>query len=70
MRAAVWYVERNPGLVMRDIAKKLHIGAYGRNNALGYEPIWRAVRAGLLVTRPGARRGTRVLYTPEQAAEL
>ncbi len=61
MARAVAYVETHPGCVMRDAARAVHVGAYGRNNALGYDPIHRAIRAGVLTRAPGPRRGTYVL---------
>lgn len=61
MARAIAYVERHPGCVMRDAARAVHIGARGKNNALGYDPIHRAIRAGVLTRAPGPRRGTYVL---------
>lgn len=57
MLAAVAYVAANPGCAILPVAKALHIGARtGRNNALGYNPVHRAIRAGLIrATRSNGR---------------
>lgn len=42
------------GLVMYSVAKRLHIGArLGTNCACGYNPIHRAIKAGLIVRKNG-----------------
>jgi hypothetical protein len=49
MLRAVEIAARSPGCSILYIASRLHIAAEnGRNNALGYNPVHRAVRAGLL----------------------
>lgn len=54
MRAAVSFVAANPGCAILPVAKALHIGARtGRNNALGYNPVHRAIKAGLIRAERG-----------------
>jgi hypothetical protein len=49
MKAATAYVARNPGCPIRPVAMFLHVGAArGTNNALGYNPVHRAIDAGLI----------------------
>lgn len=49
MLAAVAFVAANPGCAILPVAAHLHVGARtGRNNALGYNPVHRAIDAGLL----------------------
>ena len=65
MARAVAYVAANPGCCIRDVANRLHIAAErGTNNALGYNPVHRAIKAGLIVARSGRRNGTYALYAP------
>lgn len=63
MRAAAAYVERNPGCSKLDVA----IGAVqnvsgSRDMGALYEPVNRAIRAGLIVARGGASRARYYLY--------
>jgi len=54
MELAVSIVRANPGIVTYHVAKRLHRAcANGKNNALGYNPIHRALKAGLIVKRDG-----------------
>ena len=54
MERAVEIVRSNPGCSKLFVAARLHIGAAnGTNNALGYEPVNRAIRAGLIVAKAG-----------------
>lgn len=63
MAAAVAFVAANPGCVILAVAKHLHRGARtGRNNALGYNPAHRAIKAGLIRATPGKRAGSYALY--------
>lgn len=49
MAYAVSIVSANPGCCIRDVARRLHMAAAnGRNNALGYNPVHRAIEAGLI----------------------
>lgn len=49
MLSAVAFVAANPGCAILPVAKHLHVGARsGSNNALGYNPVHRAIDAGLL----------------------
>jgi hypothetical protein len=49
MLSAVAFVATNPGCAILPVAKHLHIGAArGTNNALGYNPVHRAIDAGLI----------------------
>jgi hypothetical protein len=53
MRAAVDYVIAHPGCVMREVAHAISPSPTpSRCEAYGYDPVWRAVRAGLLEVRP------------------
>lgn len=64
MMRAVWYVERNPGCVMYSaaIAASPH-GSRTRNNALGYDPVHRAIKAGLIRAEANtSRKGSLILY--------
>lgn len=55
MRAAVYFVSQNPGCAILPVAKYLHAGARtGNNNAHGYNPVHRAIRAGLIRAERGA----------------
>ena len=66
MQAAVEYVRRNPGCAILPVAKFLHVAAErGTNNALGYNPVHRAIDAGLITAKRGARRNTYALYVVE-----
>jgi len=57
MQAAVAYVSRHPGCCIRDVASDIHIAARtGRNNALGYDPVHRAIKAGLITAIRAAGR--------------
>lgn len=73
MARAVALVESNPGTAILPIAKSLHIGARrGTDNSLGYDPVHRAISAGLLVNVP-AQAPTKAcycLYTREQIEAL
>lgn len=54
MALAVALVEQTPGKVMYYYAKQIHPACRnGRDNSLGYNPIHRAVKAGLIVKREG-----------------
>ncbi len=54
MRRAASIVRANPGCSKLFVAEQLHAAAWnGRNYALGYEPINRAIRAGLIRARQG-----------------
>ena len=75
MLAAAYYVSNHPGCAILPVAKNIHIGAeQGTNNALGYDPVHRAMRAGLIydspagVTYRASKRGLYALFTPEQVA--
>jgi len=60
MKAAVNYVLSHQGCCMRRVAEHLHIGARkGTNNALGYSPVHRAIKAGLI--QAGYAKGRYVL---------
>lgn len=49
MAKAADIVSRNPKCCIYFVAKRLHVGARtGKNNALGYDPVHRAIRAGLI----------------------
>ncbi|WP_066920447.1 hypothetical protein [Steroidobacter denitrificans] len=49
MARAVGIVAAHPGCTKRFVAVRLHpAAASGRNNALGYDPINRAISAGLI----------------------
>lgn len=49
MERAVSIVAANPGCTMRFVAVRLHrAAANGKNNALGYNPVHRCLRAGLV----------------------
>ena len=62
MQAAVSYVAANPGCAILPVAKSLHIGARrGTNNACGYNPVHRAIKAGLIRAERGPR-GSYALY--------
>lgn len=68
MSAAVAYVSRNPGTPIMPIGEYL---GFTRNRGLGYDPVHRAIRAGLLVNVPGqGKRSAYALYTPEQIDAL
>lgn len=52
MRAAVAFVKLNPGCAILPVAKYLAIGArFGTNNAHGYNPVHRAIAAGLILAK-------------------
>lgn len=72
MARAAALVESNPGTAILPIAKTLHIGARrGTDNSLGYDPVHRAIKAGLIVNVPAQSRGNGyALYTPEQIDAL
>ena len=49
MERALEFVRRNPGCAILPVAQHLHIGARsGKNNAHGYNPVHRAIKAGLI----------------------
>lgn len=61
MSRAVSIVAANPGCNKFFVAAQLHIGArLGTNCAYGYEPVNRAIRAGLIQT---ARNGNSYILT-------
>lgn len=65
MKAAVHFVTQNPGCAILPVAKYLHIGARsGRNNACGYNPVHRAIAAGLIRAEAG-EHGAYRLYVVE-----
>jgi hypothetical protein len=56
MLQAVEFVRENPGCAILPVAKHLHRAARnGKNNALGYNPVHRAIKAGL-IRNDGSRR--------------
>ncbi len=56
MQSAVAFVTANPGCAILPVAKHLHVGARrGTNNALGYNPVHRAIKAGLIRAERNAR---------------
>lgn len=56
MQRAIDIVAGNPGCTIRFVAKQLHIGAAtGRANAYGYDPVNRAIQAGRITAKRGAR---------------
>ena len=69
MQAAVYYVSRTPGTAIRPIGEYL---GFTRKRGYGYDPVHRAIKAGLLVNVPAQRtgRGQYALYTPEQINAL
>jgi hypothetical protein len=61
MKYAAEIVNNNPGCSIRFVAVRLHVGASsGRNNALGYNPVHRAIDAGLITAKYA--RGKYALY--------
>lgn len=60
MAAITEYVRLNPGCSMLAAAE--FVGGNRKCRMLGYEPAWRAVRAGLVRAEPGPRKGTRLLF--------
>lgn len=66
MKMAADYVAANPGVSFRKCAHFVspHPDPV-RNEALGYDIVWRAVNAGLVVVQRG-KRG-RVLFPPQVA---
>lgn len=53
MARAVDIVRNNPGCTMRFVAARLHWGALsGKDNACGYNPVHRAIDAGLIRHNP------------------
>lgn len=49
MQQAVDIVANNPGCCIRYVARRLHVAARsGMNNGLGYDPVHRAIKAGLI----------------------
>lgn len=59
MMLAAKIVSENPGCNMYFVAKLLHPACMsGKNNKLGYEPVHRAVRAGVIRRTEGGK-----LYT-------
>lgn len=57
MSRAVAIVAANPGCTKRFVAARLHIACReGRNNALGYDPVNRAIKAGLIKATYSAGR--------------
>ncbi len=52
MALAVSIVKNNPGCTKLFVAARVHhAAASGKNNAYGYDPVNRAIRAGLIVAR-------------------
>ncbi len=48
MQKAANYVANHPGCCIRDVARFLMPHCMGRNNAYGYNPVHRAISAGLI----------------------
>jgi len=66
MAYAASIVARNPGCNMNFVAKRLHVGASsGKNCALGYNPVHRAIKAGLIVAKPGKDKRCYALFPGE-----
>lgn len=62
MARVKWYVEHNPGLAMYHAAKYAAPGPSDRPGiAYGYATVHRALRAKLVIGKPGPRRST-LLY--------
>lgn len=60
MAYAVRIVSANPGIIPYRVARQLHVACLnGRNNALGYNPINRAIDSGLLVCHPCPENASR-----------
>lgn len=58
MARAVSIVAANPGCSIRFVAVRLHqCAANGKNNSYGYNPVHRAIRAGL-IRDTGAHKNT------------
>ena len=53
------FVRANDGCMMVDAARE--VGPHG-STRYGYQAVHRAVNAGLVVCRPGKRRGTYTLH--------
>lgn len=71
MLRATQIVSNNDGCSILLVAKRLHIGARtGKNNALGYEPVWRAVKAGLLVANARTKGYGYELHLTEKGRSL
>lgn len=65
MAAAVWHVAQKPGCCKKYVAERISPHPQpSRNWALGYEPVNRAIRAGLLKAERQAN-GVYVLTLPE-----
>lgn len=65
MSAVVWYVGRNPGCSKLDVALGAVQNTPGsRDMGAIYGPVDRALAAGLIVHRPGAKKGRYYLYVP------
>lgn len=61
MKLAVSIVSHNPGCCIRFVGVQLHKAcANGKNNALGYAPVHRAIAAGLIQAK---RLGSRYALT-------
>lgn len=56
MSRAVDIVRANPGCCILFVATKLHRAcAHGKNNAYGYDPVHRAIKAVLIVAKRTSR---------------
>lgn len=65
MERAIIIVADNPGCNMLYVASRLHRAcAAGKNNALGYNPVHRAIKAGLIIAKSG-KGNSYALYVPE-----
>jgi hypothetical protein len=53
MESAVAYVSNHPGCSKWAVARYTNPRACGRNNAIAYGPVNRAIAAGLIVARSG-----------------
>jgi hypothetical protein len=69
MSSAVHYVSNHPGTAIMPIGEYL---GFTRNRGYGYDPVHRAIRAGLLVNVPAQapNRACYCLYTAKQIAAL
>lgn len=63
MAECVEFVKAHPGCVMIEAVR--HVMPRG-STMFGYRSVWRAVDAGLIVAKPGARKGTYRLSIPEE----
>lgn len=62
MARAAAIVASNPGCSKLFVAVRLHVAAAsGKNMALGYEPVNRAIKAGLITAKAG--RSAYALYS-------